>query len=198
MPGSAQVAAAAFSSLSIGAGRVQAGYHRQRWPYWRLSGSSRPTLSGSVPAHNREVAPTGSALQPSGEVGFDDFGAMGWTTIPNNQQLPWNQALQLVETGNHFTAGDRMFIALEKQLALGCDRPNGRKMDIGKILVQDGHAASQGIGAHHHGQQVEARFVYEDDGSSFLFGLFFSSGQRSSCQRRISASLRCLARRIGF
>ena len=71
-------------------------------------------------------------------------------------------------------------------------------MVIGQKLLQDGRLATRSIRAHHDRQQVDPRFIYEDDRSSFFGGLFFNAGQRSSCQRWISASLRCLARRIGF
>ncbi len=71
-------------------------------------------------------------------------------------------------------------------------------MILGQKLLQNGRTAARGIRAHHNGQQVDPRFVYEDDGAPFFGGLFFNSGQRSSFQRWISASLRCLARRMGF
>jgi len=71
-------------------------------------------------------------------------------------------------------------------------------MVIGQKLFQDGCLAAGCIGAHHDGQQIDPRFVYEDDGAPFCGRLFFNLGQRSSLQRWISASLRCLARRIGF
>ena len=56
----------------------------------------------------------------SSQVVFDDLGAMGWTAIPNHQEQTQDQPLQLLEKGNHFTAGDG---ALQPVGALGCRLP---------------------------------------------------------------------------
>ena len=71
-------------------------------------------------------------------------------------------------------------------------------MVIGQKFLQDRRLTAWSVCAHNDRQQVNARFVYEDDGPVFFDGLFFNAGQRSSFQRWISVSWRCLARRIGF
>ena len=62
-------------------------------------------------------------------------------------------------------------IARERHVQLGC-LPNGCP------------------GLDRHRQQIEARFVYEEQSSSFVFGFFFSAGQRCCCHCAIAASFR--------
>ena len=132
------------------------------------------------------------------QVGFDDPGAMRRNTVLDNQEQIIDHAQQLAKKEDDFSARNRMSINRQKQLALGRDRPDERKMLMGQKFLQDRCLAAGCIRTHDHRQHVYSRFIYKDDGSSFFDRLFFNSGQRTSFQCWISASLRCLARRIGF
>ena len=123
---------------------------------------------------------------------------MGRIAIPNHQQTTWDHALQLSKKGDYFCTGNRMLVSFHEQPALRGDRPDQREMFVRKKLLQNGRLTTRGVGTDHDRQQINPRFVYEDDGPPFCFGLFFSSGQRSSFQCKISSALRCLDRRIGF
>ncbi len=69
---------------------------------------------------------------------------------------------------------------------------------MGQCDFEDRSLSNGRIRAHHHGQQIEARLIYEDDAASLLLRLFLSAGQRSSFQRVIAASSRWLACTTGF
>lgn len=49
-------------------------------------------------------------------------------------------------------------------------------MVIGQKFLQDRRLTAWGECAHNDRQQVNARFVYEDDGPAFFDGLFFNAG----------------------
>jgi hypothetical protein len=121
---------------------------------------------------------------------LDQLGPMRGTAIPNHQEQTREQAQQLSEKSNDFLTGDRMLVSLQKQPTLGCDYPDERKMIIRQKLFQDGRPATRSRSAHDEWQQVNARFVYEDDGSPFFGRLFFNSGQHFSFKRWISAPRR--------
>jgi hypothetical protein len=65
-------------------------------------------------------------------------------------------------------------------------------------ILQDGRLASRRPGINGGCQQIEACFVYEDDGSLFSYGFFFNSGHFSSRHCSIAPSSRWLARCTGF
>jgi hypothetical protein len=67
-----------------------------------------------------------------------------------------------------------------------------------EVLLEDGRLSHRGIGANHHGQQVEARLVAEDYGRALLQRPFFREGHFSSFQRSMVSSSRWFALRCGF
>jgi len=139
-----------------------------------------------------------SVCSSIGEVSLDPLGSMDGTPIPNHEQQTRDLALQIIQELNHLLGRNGMFISFQEQFPLGGDPGNGRQMIAQQVFFQDRRQTPRCIAAHHHGQQVEPGFVYEDDDSPFFAGLFLSSGQRSCHQRSISSGLRCLACTNGF
>lgn len=92
---------------------------------------------------------------PRREIFLDDLSSVRRTAIPNDQEQTRGQPLQLFEKGNDFTAGDGMRVGLEKQPACWRNRPDGRKMIVGEICLQDWRTAARSVGSHHDRQQIE-------------------------------------------
>lgn len=86
---------------------------------------------------------------------------------------------------------------LHHQTAIWGDATDGGQMITGQLDPQHRRLADGGPGAHGHGQQIQARLIYPDDGALFLDGLFLSVGHPSVCQAAIACSSRCVARSMG-
>ena len=71
-------------------------------------------------------------------------------------------------------------------------------MIVVQWLPEEGRPAAWGIGADGAGQQVEAGLIDPHDGSAFVLRPFFRHGLRSDRHVSIVASLRWVARWIGF
>jgi hypothetical protein len=71
-------------------------------------------------------------------------------------------------------------------------------MIAGQRHTQNGRLAARGIGPHASGQQVEPGFIHKHYGTSFARGFFSNSTHFAVRHRSIAASLRWLARVIGF
>jgi len=108
------------------------------------------------------------------QVGFNDLGVMRWNTVPDNQEQTRDHAQQLAKKENDFSARNRVRINRQKQLTLGRDRPDERKMLVGQKLLQDRGLAAGRIRTHDHRQQIHSRLIYKDDRASF-FDRFFST-----------------------
>ena len=83
------------------------------------------------------------------------------------------------------------------EVACWRDSTDNRQMFPHRIL-ENGRLALAGPSVHDGWQQIEARFVYEDNRAVFLFSFFFNSGQRSVRHCSMATSFRCLARFTGF
>jgi len=70
-------------------------------------------------------------------------------------------------------------------------------MLMGERHGEDRRLPARRPGPHGHGQQIETRVVYPDDGSPFLSGFFSSAGQRSCHHAWIAVSSRWVARARG-
>ena len=62
------------------------------------------------------------------KVRFDLLRTMGGTSIPNHQKEARELALQQFQKPDDLLGGDGLFVGLQEQLALGCDRPNRSQM----------------------------------------------------------------------
>ncbi len=133
-----------------------------------------------------------------GQKVFDRLRAMNGSSIPDDQQLAWDLAGEQLQEANHIGAFVGMVLSLHADLSFRGNGTNGREMVTGQWDLQDRRLAGWGIGAHRHRQQVEPSLIYENDGTLFVFGLFFSSSQCSSFQLWIAASSRWVAFWMGF
>src|SRR5581483_1013896 len=91
-----------------------------------------------------------------------------------------------------------MRLGLKEELALCAHRPNHGEMVMRERHVQNRRLAHRRVSAHGHRQQVKAGFIYEEEGASFLLGLFFSAVHCSRCHCAIAPSSRWRARTMGF
>ena len=87
----------------------------------------------------------------------------------------------------------RPFLHLHEHASSAGQRADRRHMVTRHWYVQPRRLSTRGIRAHPRGQQVEARFVYPDDGPPFRMGFFLSAGQRSVCHMVTAASSRWVA-----
>ncbi len=138
---------------------------------------------------------SGTAL---GQEVFDRLAAMNRCPIPDDQQLAGDVAQQVLEEPDDIGALVRVLLDQHEQPPGRGDAADDRQVIAGQWQAEDRRLAAWGIGADGTGQQVEARFVDPDDGSPLLVSPFFRAGQRSVRQVSIAASLRWLARAIGF
>jgi hypothetical protein len=79
---------------------------------------------------------------------------------------------------------------MKEEAAVGGDATDGGQMVAGERHLQQWRLPLWRPGAHRHGEQVEARLVYPDDGPSFLDRFFSRAGQRSRHHTWIAAALR--------
>lgn len=133
-----------------------------------------------------------------GQKGFDHLAAMDRGAIPDNEQLAWDMLQQMLQEANDIWPFERAVLHHRVQLALWREGTDRGQVGIGEQVTQDRCLSNGCVGPYDHRQQIEARFVHEHQRVALCYGFFCSSGQRSSCQRRIASSSRCRARRIGF
>src|SRR6266568_9103948 len=132
------------------------------------------------------------------QVVFDDLTSMNRSAIPDHQQLAGNLTREDLQKANDIWAFVRMVLGLHNDLPFGCDSANGREMVTSQLDFQNGRFANGGVGAYRQRQEIKSRLIYKDNGTIFLFGLFFSAGHRSSFQAWIATSSRCVAFWMGF
>lgn len=143
------------------------------------------------------------ALQPdavgstSGQKGLDGLTAMNGRAIPNDEQLAFDGAQQLLQKGD-----DRRTIvscALHRQIEFTrrCNGAYHRVMITGKLAAQKWRLTHWSPSADNTGQQIEGGFVNEENRASFGYGFFCNSGQVISTHCSMAASSRWLARTTG-
>jgi hypothetical protein len=147
-----------------------------------------------VPGQRFQVEALGTT---AGQEVFDRLAAMDRRAIPDHQQLAGNMAQQMAQEAHHILAAQGPLLDQEQELAIRGNTTDGREVIFGQGNPQDGRLAAGRIAPHPTGQQIEARFVYPDDGAVFGFGLFLSAGQRSVSQAAMAASSRWVARSVG-
>src|SRR5262249_5598568 len=104
----------------------------------------------------------------------------------------------MAQKAHHIATVIGVFLDLQQQLTAGCDRANRRQVIVTTRRTQDGWLADWRPSAHQCWQQVKASFIYPDERAALAFGFFLSAGHFSLRQRSMAASLRSLARSIGF
>lgn len=129
-----------------------------------------------VGIHLRSIGGQSLQLEPRGCAGsqkvLDHVAAMDGSSVPEYQELSLEVAVQVAEEPDHLRASERGLLHLHVQLSLGCDPTDSGEVIVGPPLPQHWGLPTRGEGPYHGGQQVEARFVYEDDSASLLLGFF--------------------------
>lgn len=129
---------------------------------------------------------------------FDDVRAMNGRTVPDDQQLARDLAQKPLQKAHDIWPFVRVILHVQEQPSIWRQPPNRREMVTGQRHGQDGCLPNWRIGAHGHRQEIKRRLVYTDDGTRFLFCLFFNSATRCSCQVWIAWASCWLARLSGF
>lgn len=150
----------------------------------------------------RSIAGQAFQMEPFGsfvfQKVFDHLCTMDRCPIPDDEQVAWNLAQQETQEANHILGIIGMILRLHEQPSLSSKASDSRKMIPRQFHTQHRSVSSGSVGPHSHRQQVEAGFIYKDDGSVLLLGFFLSAGQRSSFQRPMAVSSRWLACCTGF
>jgi len=128
---------------------------------------------------------------------LDRLPMMNRGPIPDDEQLARNLAQHHAQKVDDRLPVIAILAHLQEQAPIQGDGADGREMVVGEWHMQDGGLSARRPRAQRQGQQIEARFVYPDDGRSLLLRPFLRAGQRSSCHAAILASLRCVARVMG-
>jgi hypothetical protein len=137
----------------------------------------------------------GAAL---GQKVLDGLAAMDRRAIPDHQELAGDMAQQVLEEAHDIRALVGVVLHEHQQAALGGDPADDRQMVATEGQAEDRRLPARGVGPDGAREEVEARFVNPDDGSPLLVSPFFRAGQRSARHSSIAASLRWVARVIGF
>ena len=129
---------------------------------------------------------------------FDRLTPVNRGSIPDDEQLARDLALEQLQEAHHIGSLVRMVLSLHAELSFRGDAPHRREVIVGQFHGQDRGLAHGCVGTHRHGQQVKRGLIYKDKGTLFLFGLFFNASQCSSFHVLMAASLRWVAFWMGF
>ena len=139
------------------------------------------------------------ALGPSrAQKVFDDPRAMNGSAIPNDQQFAGDLARKHLQKAHDIWSFVRMVLYPQEHPSIWRQTADGRQMIAGQGNRQDGRLTHWRIRPHSQGQEVKRRLVYKDNGTLFLFRLFFNSATRCSRQVWIACASCWLARLSGF
>src|SRR5690242_4910182 len=103
----------------------------------------------------------------------------------------------MLKKAHHLWSTDRVVVDLHVQLSRRRDGTDDVEMVVATRGVDHRRLANRSPSAYTRRQQVEAGFVYPDEGSLFVGSFFLINGQVSSRQRSIASSLRSRARSTG-
>jgi hypothetical protein len=145
----------------------------------------------------------GEALQvqafgrPRAEEVLDGPPMMNGRAVPDDEQLPADLAQQHPQEPHDRCPIVAILTHLQEEASIEGDGADGGEMVTREGHAQDGSLPPRRPGADRKWEQIEARFIYPDDGRSLFVRPFLSAGQRSSPPAAILASSRCVARLIG-
>lgn len=125
-----------------------------------------------IPRQAFQVDAFGSAI---GQKIFDGLRAMNARPIPDDQELASYLAQQQLQEPHHIRSFERVVLNVHEQATVQSEAAESREMIASQGNLQDRRLSHWGVGAHDHGQQVKACFIYKDDCALLLVGLFFSS-----------------------
>jgi hypothetical protein len=129
---------------------------------------------------------------------LDRLAAMDRCAVPDDQELAGDVPQQVFEEADDVRALVGALLDEHQQPPRRGDAADDRQVVAAQRQTQDRRLPARGVGPDGPGQQVEAGLVDPDDGPPLLVRPFFRAGQRSVYHASIAASLRWLARRIGF
>jgi hypothetical protein len=136
--------------------------------------------------------------RPLREEVLDGLSAMDRRPIPDHEQLARNLAQQVPQELDNLGAPKCALADLEEEPPLVGQAADDREMIAGTRHPEDRRLPPRGVGAHQARQQIEAGLVYPDNRSPLASGFAKRAGQRSLHHSWMAASLRWVARRIGF
>lgn len=138
---------------------------------------------------------TGAAL--SEEV-LDRLATMDRSAVPDDQELAGDVAQQVLEEADDIRALVWPLLHQHEQAPLWRHTADDGQMVATQREAENWRLPARGVGPDGAREEIEARFVDPDDGSSLLVSPLFRAGQRSVRQASIAASFRWLARVMGF
>jgi hypothetical protein len=133
----------------------------------------------------------------------DELAAMGICAVPQDDDVTWDLSEQLSQEVAGLQLSDVLRVELKvKVQALATWRnrdPRNGGDPVASIEVMNRRRLADGSpGARDRGGQLKAGFVGEDEVGTQPLGVFFTRGQSSRMNRRISALLRSSAFFCGF
>jgi hypothetical protein len=108
----------------------------------------------------------------AGQEGFDRLAAVDGAAIPDHQQPHRDVGGQLLQEPRRIYTPEGPVLYPSVQPAMGGDATDYRQMVSAEWYPEHWSLAPGRIGLDHQGQQVATRFVHEDDGPTFVPGLF--------------------------
>ena len=147
-----------------------------------------------IPWEAFQPEPCGGA---SGQKVFDGLTAMNRGAVPDNEQLALDGGLQLLQKGDDGSAVVSFGLHRQVELTRRCNGADHRVMITSELAAQQRCFAHWGPGADNPWQQIESRFVNEENRAPFRYRFFCSSGQVVTTHCSMAASSRWLARTTG-
>jgi hypothetical protein len=129
---------------------------------------------------------------------LDQPAAMNGRTVPDHQDVAGDVLQEMFQKAHDGLAAIGPALHAHQELPMLGQGTDGRHMVPRQWDAQDRRLSTWCIGADPRWKQVEARFIYPDDGLLLRGSVFFSAGQRSSHHAAMTASSRWAARTIGF
>src|SRR5829696_9102329 len=121
---------------------------------------------------------------------------MNGCAIPDNQQLAWNMALQVLEEFDHLSPFDAAGVNLEVK-APQHHPANDRKTLPVKSLLQQRGLASRSPGPHPGRPCAQTAIIHKNNQPALPPRFFFNAGHFTRFHSLMAVSSRSIARRSG-
>lgn len=115
--------------------------------------------------------PCGSA---SSQEVLDGLTAMNGGAVPDNEQLALDGGLQVLEKGDDGSTVISFGLHCQVEFSCRCDGANHRVMITGELAAQQRCFAHWCPGTDNPWQQIECRFVNEENRAPFRYGSFLA------------------------
>jgi len=136
------------------------------------------------------------ATTQAGQIVADQRATMNAGTIPEDQQLARELALEMLQELDHLWSFDasRMDLEVEPQ---ECQAPNDREALPIKSFLEQRRLPDRGPRSHPGGASAQPAFIDKDDEPALAVRFFFIAGHCTRFHCRMPRSLRSTARRSG-